>query len=296
MFLINVTLYALQEVFHYAFKLFFQTSKTAPMMHPVNLDDVDSFHAKYRLDRNLVARTTNNVALGIERLTHQPVVIKSVFNQGSEKLKEANLLRKLRGTPGVIELLDHFHTPEQVHLLITKKFGQISLKRYLKEHPPLSEDKAKALIIQVINTVQECAQLNIFHTQLKTGNFLLDTHQWQVKLTNFNAATYIRIGGFKSTKRRISIGQSPPEYYINKHFYFDGLTVWSIGTLLYEMLFSHKPFYCAHDIISKPCFTKPPKHLSINAQLFIEWCLEKRESDRMTLEQMMRHPWLKNKL
>lgn len=277
-------------------KKFSDLKDPPPKMQPVNLDDVNSFHAKYRLDRNLVARYTNNVALGIDRLTHQPVIIKSVFNQESQKLKEVNLLKKLKDVDGVVDLLDHFHTQEQLHLVITKKFGQISLRRYLKEYRSLTENDARALIIQIINTVQQCAKLNIFHLQLKTGNLLLDTQRWQVKITNFNAATYIRIGGFQSTKRRVSIGQSPPEYYIKKHFYFDGLTVWSIGTLLYEMLFSHKPFHCAHDIINKPCFTKPPTNLSLHAQLFLEWCLEKREEDRMTLEQMMHHPWLKTRL
>ena len=261
---------------------------------PVYLDEIEHFHARYRIDRVLVYRTTNTIAVGIDRVTHDPVIIKSAFNQGQYKLKEVNLLRKLRNVPGVVELLDHFHTQERVHLLVTRKFGQTSLRRHLKIKRGLTENEAKNLILQIVDTVQECAKQNIFHTRLDPDNLVLDTRRWQVQLRNFDAATYIRIDGLSSSYKKLCYERAPPEYHTPGHYYWDTLTVWFIGTLLYEMLFSQTPFQSAYDIINKPCFPQKPNPLSRQAQLFIEACLKKQEKDRMSWKHVLHHPWITN--
>ncbi len=261
---------------------------------PVYADEIEHFHSRYRIDKVLVLHYTNNVSVGIDRITHDSVIIKSAFNQGTPKLKEANLLRKLRNVTGVMDLLDHFHTQERVHLVITKNFGDMTLKRYLQEMNALTEDDARKLLLQVITTVQECARFNIFHFKLKTDNLMLDIHQWQVKLKNFDCATYIRPEGFKDKKRKLCFERAPPEYHSQSYFYWDTYTVWSIGTLLYEMLFSRPPFNCAYDIINTPCFKKPPHHLSRHAQWFIESCLKKKEEERIYWKHLIHHPWITN--
>lgn len=259
-----------------------------------NLSEVNRFKTKYIIGETLVARGTNSVASGTHKKTNHDVIIKATFTQeANSKLKEANILRKLANVPGVVDMLDHFHTHPKVHILVFEKSGNQSLRRYLREFGALTQNQARLLIKQIVTTVDLCLQLNIIHTQLKSSNLVLNAQLWEIKMTNFNAATYINPDGYDAKKRRLCTSVSPPEYFTRKHFTSDGLSVWSIGCLLYELLFNVEPFKGVHEILNKNCFNRQQKKtISLKTQLFVEWCLEKNSIDRMTLKQMLNHHWI----
>ena len=253
------------------------------------------FTSKYTLGKTLVETEFNTVSDAIAKNTGETVIIKTVFHE-KDHLKEANLLRKLQNVPGVVDLLDHFQTHPSVHLLIIKKFGGLSLRRFIKKYGPVREHKVWELAVQIIQTVELCASKNIIHTQLSPANLVLDPQRWRVKLTNFNAATYDSPVKFDAKKRRLGLYNSPPEYYTHKYFTSDGLNVWSIGNIIYELLFAAQPFHSVQDIIHKDIiFPQHQKNISLNVKLFIEWSLEKNIVDRMKFKQMLHHPWVTKK-
>lgn len=83
---------------------------------------------------------------------------------------------------------------------------------------------------------------------------------------------------------------SPPEW-ISKHRYHGrSAAVWSLGVLLYDMVFGDIPFQNDHQIVSG--FVKINRFASEELVDLLSRMLQVKPSDRPTIEQIMVHPWL----
>lgn len=263
--------------------------------YPYKRTEIDRFVAKYQLGRTLLDRGLNAVATGYEKETFTTVVIKAVVKRPDQlKLKEANILRKLNKVPGIVEIMDDYNVKGDLHLVVMRQFGHTNLKKYLGRNGNLSETMAHKVMVQIIAAVQECKKLNIVHTQIRASNILVDLRSFTVKLTNFNTATYIVPEGYSAKVRRISPDLTPPEYHTQKHYTSEGQTIWALGLLLYNMLFNSHAFKSPHEIIYQRIL-KFTKNISLEAEIFLEWSLEKHPQERMTLIEMKHHPWITKK-
>merc|ERR1712154_331543 len=89
---------------------------------------------------------------------------------------------------------------------------------------------------------------------------------------------------------------SPPEWVGSRSYRAEGLTVRSLGVLLYDMLCGDIPFECDHQILEAQPVWFPKLKLSPDAKSLISGCLAKFPQDRLTLEEVAKHSWLKVEL
>merc|ERR1712038_1042631 len=85
---------------------------------------------------------------------------------------------------------------------------------------------------------------------------------------------------------------SPPEWIKFRRYRGDGLTVWSLGILLYDMVCGDIPFETDAQIKLAHLSFRPELRLSHEVIDCIKRCLTVSQSERITLTQLQSHPWL----
>jgi serine/threonine protein kinase len=75
----------------------------------------------------------------------------------------------------------------------------------------------------------------------------------------------------------------------------NGLYVWTLGLVLYEMLFACKPFQSCNDIVHTSCALFNNKTLTLEAQSLVAWMLTKSVHKRISLNELTHHPWVTKK-
>lgn len=253
-----------------------------------HLPEVQQFCQKYFLKRTVIRGKYNAVASGFSKRTHKKVTIKSVYKSDPSQFEEVIFLKKLQTVPGVIKYLDHYAINCNINFIVMEDFGQMNLKFFLNTNGAVNERLAHTIFKQVFTTVYACYEKRILHRKLKSSNILIDVRTNQIKIVNFNAASQ-----FDSDQitEQLNTSIAPPEYFQTRQYSADALYVWSLGLLLYELLFNIHPFKSPYDVIHSPLVIEPHnKKLSLNVITFLNWLLAK--SKRITLHQIAHHPWI----
>ena len=85
---------------------------------------------------------------------------------------------------------------------------------------------------------------------------------------------------------------APPEWIKFRRYRADGLTVWSLGILLYDMVCGDIPFETDNQIKRAQIHFKPSLGLSEHVKDLIRACLTISTTDRITLNDISSHPWM----
>ena len=85
---------------------------------------------------------------------------------------------------------------------------------------------------------------------------------------------------------------SPPEWIRFGHYSGEGLTVWSLGIVLYDMVCGDIPFETDAQIRIAHLSFSSELRLSHEVIDCIKRCLTVSENDRITIAQLQSHPWL----
>lgn len=256
--------------------------------------DVCRFVETYEIDKNVLSNQYNMVAIGHNKLNKKKVIVKCVNTTEYQKQKEANILKKLRHVPEVIYYLDHFYFSNTKHVMVTEFFGDYNLTRFLRLFAPISETTANKIFKQLVDVSETCYNLRILHKKIKPSNVLIDVKSLKIKLHNFNTACTIGEDE-KFTKTYLCEEIAPPEFFTTLTFTANSLYVWSLGLILFEMLFNKKPFENKQAVISTPCRASTDRPVDINAVVLLAWMLTKEPDQRIKLHQLKFHPWLSKK-
>lgn len=109
----------------------------------------------------------------------------------------------------------------------------------------------------------------------------------------------VLMNDFSFTSRRKTmcgtLDYLPPEM-VEGRSYDDSVDQWCLGILCYEFLVGFPPFESdntemTYEKIRKLHFTYP-RHISIGAKDLISKLLQKPSTERISLLQVMRHPWV----
>ena len=258
-----------------------------------NSSELNRFQELYRLETTLYNNGQNIVSVGTARLTNKKVIIKSVKTTSYKKIQEAAILRRLKSVPGIITFVDTFFVTNTRQMMITEYFGDCNLARFLKTYGPLSEKTSHTIAKQLVATAQTCFNLQILHPKIKPENILINIKSLQIKIHNFDTACTFEKDKYPKTSMCLSI--SPPEYFLTQKITPDAHYVWTLGLVLYELLFNCKPFGSKQAILYQSCYAQSSKPIDINAFVLIAWMLTKNPQQRISLSQIQHHPWISKK-
>ena len=276
--------------------------------------DIGRYHSD---GRRIGSGAYSNVYQGCDMVTGDPVAIKVVDlyhltsrePQKKEKLK-TRLKMEIRiaqetDHPNVVKMLDVFERDENVYLVFEFCEGG-DFAQFLKKRGSLPEEEAKFYLKQIVDGMQYLSENNIVHRDLKPPNILLKR---QAKTENKSLTRYIlKIADFgfaKQTEPDIlseTICGSPlymaPEL-LNRCPYSSKADLWSLGVILYEMITGLQPvparshLELIHNI--KNHRIKIPAYLSKKCKSLLMGLLRKKEEGRLTMEELVSHPFLLDK-
>merc|ERR1712168_1404054 len=193
--------------------------------------------------------------------------------------------------PGVIRLIDYFDMSHSYYIVM-ERFNSKDLFDFISEQGCLRENLARHLFKQVLDIVVQCHARGVLHRDIKDENLLIDLTTRQIKLIDFGSGTHLHDGvytDFEGTRV-----YSPPEWIKYRKYKADGLTVWSLGILLYDMLCGDVPFETDQQICDGTIVWYPQLQLSQEAKNLIRICLNPNPEERISLNQLVNHSWLKS--
>ena len=152
--------------------------------------------------------------------------------------RELNVLKTL-DNPYIIKLYDVIIDTNYNNIyFIIDYYPKGDLSQFLN-HKPLKEKFCRKYMKQLAQGLEYLLNKDILHRDLKPQNILL-TNEYNIKITDFGFAKQIEKNTLITTLCGSPMYMAPE--IINKQDYDIKSDLWSVGIILYEMVYGHVPF------------------------------------------------------
>ena len=204
---------------------------------------------RYRIEGLLGSGSMGNVYLAHDAELDRPVAVKTLRDVVvDEDMREVFLSRfrnearaaALLHHPNIVQIFDVGNDPKLGPYLVFEYVEGETLKRRLKKHGPLSEERLLDLAQQVGDALATAHVAGVIHRDLKPENLLI-TENGQVKLADFGIA---RVPNADLTKEGQFLGTpcySAPET-LRGGEYSEHSDLFSFGAVLYEAASGERAF------------------------------------------------------
>ncbi|XP_036326217.1 serine/threonine-protein kinase PLK4-like isoform X2 [Rhagoletis pomonella] len=233
--------------------------------------------------------------------TNEMVAIKMIDKQLIQRAGLANRVRqeveihsRLKH-PSVLELYTFFQDENYVYLVLELAHNG-ELNRYMKQQMgrSMTEEEAASILRQVVSGLLYLHSHQIMHRDISLSNLLL-SKDMHVKIADFGLATQLK----RPDEKHMTMCGTPnyisPEV-VTRATHGLPADVWGLGCMFYTLLAGHPPFDtdAVQSTLTKVVKSdfQMPQHLSYDAQDLIERLLKKNPSERITLEQVLQHPFM----
>ena len=223
-------------------------------------------------------------------------------------VRENEILKNLNHK-NIVKHLDTIMIDDNSFCSVIELCNGKDLSSYIQEKKKISENEVKIITKQIVNALIYLSSLNkkIIHYDLKPQNIIFDNYE--VKITDFGLAKMIEEGNSVelTSKGTGTYFYLPPECFdLNKCVFINQkVDIWSLGIIVYEMLFGIKPF---GNNISQIQFVKDKIYnnlkfinfksenvkISNECKMFIKGCLEFDLDKRFSAEDAGNSLFLKN--
>lgn len=190
------------------------------------------------------------VYAGVRLCDKAPVAVKFVYSKAvwrwhftdkGERIPiEIHTLNRVRHVRGVVRLYDWFALADGYVMIMERPINYVSLDKYCREGT-LTEAQSIHVFQQLVKIVYECwLQCGILHCDIKDDNVLINREDLSVRLIDFDFAIE-----HSQRPRKTHAGTpffAPPEWHIRKRYYPESLVVWTLGVVLFRLIFSQHPF------------------------------------------------------
>ena len=163
----------------------------------------------------------------------------SIENEEQMKnlLNELNIMLKLNH-PNLLKLISHFEDNENIYIILPLASNGQLYDLIHKNKKSTKYEILKKYLYQCIEAIEYLHKNKIIHRDIKPENILIDKND-NLKLCDFGWSKEINIG--KRSTFCGTVEYMAPEIIDNENYDFS-VDIWSLGILLYEMLFGYSPF------------------------------------------------------
>ena len=223
---------------------------------------------------------------------------KGLSNGRSRKklINEIKLHKKLNHL-NIVNFEHFFEDKENVYILLELCSNQ-TLNELVKRRKRLGEIEVQCYSLQIIKALKYIHNHRIIHRDLKLGNLFL-TSKLELKLGDFGLAAKLEYDG----QRRKTVCGTPnyiaPEILEKKNGHSYEVDIWSLGVVIYTMLFGKPPFETADVKLTykriKMNSYKFPENIKVDpsAKKLISSILNLDPSKRPSLDAILEHDFFK---
>lgn len=200
---------------------------------------------RFQVVRKLGQGTYGKVQLAINKATDQEVAIKTIkkskieTEQDSLRIRREIQIMSSIQHPYIIHIYEVFENKDKIVLVMQYASGG-ELYDYVSEHKELSSEEARRIFRQVASAVYYCHKNKICHRDLKLENILLD-EKGNAKIADFGLSNVYDERNFLSTFCGSPLYASP-EIVRGTPYYGPEVDCWSLGVLLYTLVYGAMPF------------------------------------------------------
>ena len=208
---------------------------------------------------------------------------------------EINIHSKL-DHENIIKLYNVHEDTENINIIMEYAQNGNLFELLSKEKNGFSEYKAFEYFIQVVNAVYYLHNNNIIHRDIKPENILIGDDN-KIKLCDFGWAKELTLEN-RSTFCG-TVEYMAPEIVDNENYDYS-VDIWSLGILLYELLYGHSPFKAnntkniilnikSHELI----YDDKNKNVSNSCKDLIKKLLNNNPQKRYKIKDILEHPFIK---
>ncbi|KAI1287778.1 NUAK family SNF1-like kinase 1 [Halotydeus destructor] len=200
---------------------------------------------RFQVIKKLGQGTYGKVQLAVNKETGQEVAIKTIKKSKIES--EQDLVRIRREIqimssiqhPHIIHIFEVFENKEKIVLVMQYASGG-ELYEYVSERKVLNDNEARRLFRQIATAVYYCHKNKVCHRDLKLENILLD-EKGNAKIGDFGLSNVFDEKHFLQTFCGSPLYASP-EIVKGTPYYGPEVDCWSMGVLLYTLVYGAMPF------------------------------------------------------
>ena len=255
----------------------------------------------FRFVKELGQGRFGKVVKAKERHTNYTVALKILHKSQLSKLNaEVQLRREIEiqselDHPNILRLYGFFYDENRIYLILEYAPGGELYKKLKSSGGTFDECRAARYTYALASAIRHCHAKGVIHRDIKPENLLLDGSD-NLKIADFGWSVH----AVRSNRRGTVCGTLDflaPEMCEGER-YDSSVDVWSIGVLLYEMLFGAPPFeesteYHTKERIKLVDLTFPSDvDISEDAKHLIRSLLRRKPENRLSLAKVLSHPWI----
>ncbi|XP_029436154.1 aurora kinase B isoform X2 [Rhinatrema bivittatum] len=239
-----------------------------------------------------------NVYLARDRETKLILALKVLFKSQLEKEGVEHQLRReieiqahLRH-PNILRLYNYFHDKKRIYLIL-EYAPRGELYKELQKCRHFDEQRTATIMEELADALIYCHTRKVIHRDIKPENLLMG-YKGELKIADFGWSVHA-----PSLRRKTMCGTLDylaPEMIEGKT-HDEKVDLWCIGVLCFELLVGHPPFESpsqseTYRRIIKVDLKFPPG-MSEGAKDLISNLLQYNPAQRLLLEKVLMHPWVK---
>ena len=271
----------------------------------LHCEDINDF---YDIQNKIGEGRFAHVYRGIHKPSQRIVAIK-ILEKENLSSQEMNMIQneieilKICQHPNILKLYDVIENHEKFYI-ITELIDHPDLFTYLEnENFDISEIQANKIIRKLASALYYLNIFGIVHRDIKPENILLSNKNQDLNIKLIDFGLGIILGPYEKSEQPFgTVSYCAPEVLSGKK-YDKSVDIWCLGVLSYLFLVGKLPFDDPDDNeneIARQTINDPPpfiedkwNNISNEAKDFVNKCLEKDPNNRIKINEILKHKWLK---